>query len=302
MRASAFNKTQSGQALLLVMLSMAVAMVVVLSIVSNSITNVSISSRGEEALRAFSAAEAGIEKSLIAGSGVSGNFEGSTFTSTISGFAQGSTSFVFPQELFSGDTASVWLVSHASDGSWMCDATHPCFAGKKIKVCWGNIGTNGNDATAPALEMSLFYTSIPGDYSTAKIARATFDPNSSRRGSNSFAAPDSGSCTIGAQTFPFQKTIDLQTDLLITPAIYTVSNNLQFAKIRTMYSAAISTPFGVDIQFPENNNAVLPSQGTQAESTGISGGAERKVQVFRSFAQIPSIFDSVLFSPGGIAQ
>ena len=57
--------SQSGQALLIVLLSMAVILTVVLSFASKSITEVSITSYEEDALRAFSAAEAGVEKALL---------------------------------------------------------------------------------------------------------------------------------------------------------------------------------------------------------------------------------------------
>ena len=52
-------KIESGQALLLVLLGMAVVLTIVLSILSRSVTDIAVTSREEEALRAFSAAEAG---------------------------------------------------------------------------------------------------------------------------------------------------------------------------------------------------------------------------------------------------
>ena len=54
-------QNQSGQALLLVLLSMAVILTVVLSILSRSILDVAVTTGEEEALRAFSAAEAGMQ-------------------------------------------------------------------------------------------------------------------------------------------------------------------------------------------------------------------------------------------------
>ena len=59
---------ESGQALLIVVLSLAVVLTVVLSILARSVTDIKLSTGSEESLRAFSAAEAGIERALIAGS------------------------------------------------------------------------------------------------------------------------------------------------------------------------------------------------------------------------------------------
>ena len=59
---------EKGQALILVLLSLAVVLTVVLSVFSRSITDVSISSKENDAMRAFSAAEAGVEQVLVVGS------------------------------------------------------------------------------------------------------------------------------------------------------------------------------------------------------------------------------------------
>ena len=53
------RQTQSGQALLVILLSMAVILTLVLSVASSSITDVTVTTFEEDALRAFSAAEAG---------------------------------------------------------------------------------------------------------------------------------------------------------------------------------------------------------------------------------------------------
>ena len=54
------KRLQSGQALLIVLLGMAVVLTMVLSVVSRSVTDIQLTTRDDEALRAFSAAEAGV--------------------------------------------------------------------------------------------------------------------------------------------------------------------------------------------------------------------------------------------------
>ena len=66
--AKLLSRKSSGQAVLLVILGMAVVLTIVLSVVSRSVTDVSVTKVEEDSSKAFSAAEAGIEKLLIGGS------------------------------------------------------------------------------------------------------------------------------------------------------------------------------------------------------------------------------------------
>src|SRR3989338_10792119 len=60
---------QKGQVLLLLILVMTVALAIGLSIVQKSLVDISTASKVEQSARAFSAAEAGIEKALNASGG-----------------------------------------------------------------------------------------------------------------------------------------------------------------------------------------------------------------------------------------
>jgi len=98
-----------GQALLIVLLSMSVILSVVLSVVSRSITDISVSTYEEEALRAFSAAEAGIEKALVEQTSVAeqqiSTGSADKFKADIVTEAHGKI-FNFPQPVKSGETAT----------------------------------------------------------------------------------------------------------------------------------------------------------------------------------------------------
>ena len=296
------KNNQKGQALLLVLLSMAVVLTVVLSIVSRSILDVAVTTGEEEALRAFSAAEAGVERALIVGSDIGKTDIGDAeFTTGVSGFASGVGEFVHPVNIFSGESLTAWFVDHDADGNLECSASKPCFTGRTIKVCWGKEGTSSSDATTPAMEVTVVYTETPGDYGTTRIARAVFDPNGARRSSNNFSSTDAGSCTISGRTLPFQKTIYLDSDLGIDAAtILDVQNGLQYAKLTMYYNSVESHPVGVDVNFP--GNSTLPSQGVKIESLGTSGSSNRKIEVFRSYGETPPVFESVLFSPSGVVK
>lgn len=291
-------KSNSGQTLLLVLLSMAVVLTIVLSIMARGITDVSVTSQEENSFRAFSAAEAGVEKSLVStGYGIlSAPLDESglvKYTTTRGKYAANAQEVVYPIPLISGDTATFWFVSHDGvTGELSCTgASNPCFSGNSLKVCWGKFGTNANSTTTPAIELSLFYTTTPTDYSTTKIARAAVDPNVSRQTSNSFESPDSGTCTIGDEPpFQFQKRFTL-TSLGLSAGVV-----LQFGTVKMLYNTDMTHKAGI---VADNN---LPSQGIEIASSGTSGEANRSVNVFQSFSEIPSIFQGAVYSSGGLTK
>ena len=292
------NKYQSGQALLLVLLSMAVVLTIVLSVLSRTITDITITTKEEEALRAFAAAEAGIERALIIGTNAGGFGDDASFTATVSDFGYQQSEYVYPEKLLSGETAIIWFVDHSEDdGTLTCD-TNECFTGSSMKVCWGEEGAASESDTTPAIEVSISYAETLGDYSTIRIARETVDPNSVRRSTNNFSATDVGTCTIDGVAFEFNKTLDFAS-LGIPAASYNNQNGLQFAKIRILYNTDAAHTVGVDVSASGND---LPSQGLRIESAGSSGEANRRIEVFQTFGELPLIFDAALFSPGGIIK
>lgn len=291
----------SGQALLLVLLSMAVVLTIVLSILARSTVDIGISSRSEESVRAFSAAEAGIEQRLVAG--IYGPFSGppgdSTFSGDVTSFSSGVDQFVLPLNLYSGESAIVWFVSHDTAGNLTC-ADGKCFWGNDIQVCWGEKDRTYSDANKiPAIELSVVYLTSPGDYTKAQIGRAVFDPYATRRSSNSFLPDNGGDCTIGNKAFAFNKTISFGAGgFEISPStVYTSVNGLQLARISLLYNTDMGEPVAVKV-----TGGILPAQGVTIDSSGVSGTSTRKVEVIRGFKELPGIFEPVVFAGGGITK
>lgn len=259
-----------------------------------------VTSKEEEALRAFSAAEAGVERALIVGTDIGTTQIGdASFSADVSGTAQAGDEFANPSPVLSGESLYFWFVSHDDNGNLICDATHSCFTGSTFKICWGKEGTPSADATTPAIEISTFYTTTPGDYSTAMIARETADPNTSRRSSNNFGAPDAGTCTVEGENFEFQKTVNLAA-LDVPDGSYGAQNGLQFAKARIFYNTAAGHQIGIFASYL--GNSLLPAQGLRIVSTGVSGDSNRKIEVFQGYGELPPVFDGALFSLGGISK
>lgn len=308
-------KSDSGQALLLVLLAMAVVLTVVLSVVARSITDLNVTSKEEESLRAFSAAEAGVEQALITGSDVTISSGAALGNASVNAKVTGSTTttrrFANPNALSSGESGTIWFVNHDVNGNSICNAAggFPCFTGSNINICWGSVGTSAASLTTPAIEVSIFYESTPGDKSTTKVARATFDPYSTRRTSgvngdspNSFSQPTGGSdcTTIGESKYAFSTNLAFGTPGLGIPAgSYGTPNGLQFARIRMFYNTDVTHEFGVTV---DNAQPVLPPQGIKIESTGTSGVSNRKVEVFQGYGEPPPIFDAAIFSGSGILK
>jgi len=296
---------QSGQALLIVLLSMAVVLTIVLSVFSNSVTDIAVTTSEAESLRAFSAAEAGVEKALVALAPQNGSFGQDLFQTSITNFAEGKQSFIYPLNLSVGDDAVLWFVSHNASEALSCsDPTKPCFTGSRIVVCWGREGTPAGLATTPAIETSIFYSSPPvvgGNYSGIRIAREVTDPNSSRRSQNSFSAPDAGGCSIDDKNFAFKKTL-VFAPLGILPAVSSAQNGLQFAQVRMVYNTDGPQTIGFDANIAGAGNSPFPSQGKQISSEGTAGDATRKVEVYKLYGSVASNMSASIFSSGSLTK
>lgn len=291
------SKTESGQALLIVLLSMAVVLTIVLSIVSRTIVDIGVTTKEEEALRAFSAAEAGVERALIVGTN-SGSFGDASFTATVSNYGFQQMEYQYPEKLLSGESATVWFVDHDETSGELTCSTGNCFTGDQMKVCWGEAGTASADSQTPAIEVNVFYAETPGDYSTIKVARDVADPNTTRRSSNRFSAPDGGTCEVEGKRYEFQKIVNFAS-LGIPSSVYNTQNGLLTARITLFYNTSISHPVGIDVSATGNT---LPSQGLKIVSTGVAGEANRRIEVSQTFGELPPIFDAVIYTPGALVK
>ena len=290
---------ERGQALLIVLLAMAVVLTVVLSVLGSSTSDIKISSNEAESLRAFSAAESGVEKALVSNVASSGNVGSANFNATVISLAQGTKSYNYPNNLTVGDFGTLWFIAHASDGSYVCGSSTPCFTGRNIKVCWGKAGASSSVATTPAIDLSVYYLVTPGDFSTARVAKAVFDPNASRLSGNSYTLSDPGSCTVGQTNYAFSKTIDLST-LGIPASSYGNQNGLQFVNARMLYNTDQDQTLGFDLNFA--GNTIIPSQGSLVDSTGVLNTSTRRIEVANPYTGFGAIFDNALFVPSGIVQ
>ncbi len=276
---SVLRTNSNGQALVLVLLSLAVVLTVVLFVIGRSVTDINLSSSESQAVSAFSAAEAGVEQALVIGSGGSANIGDAHYDAAVTGVGN-ATSFVYPSELVAADNMTLWLKSQDTSPSFTQTAN------STIKFCWGKPLTNAANQYTPAVEISIYYT----ESGVAKVYRATADSNGSRVSSNSFGPATNSTCTIDGKNFQFNKTLSG------LPA------NMQFATVRMFYNTTTSHPIGFD----SLGTGTFPNQGILVSSSGTSGEAgpqvTRKVQVFQGWPEIPSAFLYGIFSPVGLVK
>ena len=297
------KELESGQAIVLVLLSLSVVLTIVLFVLSRSVTDITTSTEQADSVRAFSAAEAGIENALITGAGSSGDLGGgASYSVAVTNYAEGLPNFNYPVPLLSGDSMTIWFVAHNVDGSITCSPELPCFTGNAMKVCWGNIGTVASSPSTPAIEVSVYYETTPGSLSTVRIGRTTIDPNSGRLTPNYFGTVDAGGCTIDGVNYAFQKTFNL-SNMGVPAESYTTQHGLLFAKIRMLYNTNTGHILGTSVNFPGNSN--LPSQGMNIVSTGAAGTegslSNRRVSVFRGWQEFP-LSGLAVFYPYGISK
>lgn len=300
---------EKGQALIILLLVMSVVLVVALSIVSRSVTDIQTTTFDEESSRAFSAAEAGVEDLLnkigtqpvpttaVTNPNLGNN---SSFTATPR-YITNSTQFIYPKPLRSGESATFLFVERRSeDGTFAC--TGSCFNGGSInRLYWGSpINAVG---TVPAVELSIYYdrtgaasgVASPNNFSNVVVARSTFDPSS--RGNNFGSAvncPASG-CQVGNVAFRF-RTNAITFNSLGIPAGCRAGCIL-FATVKLLYNTQ-----GDEVALEVPGGSTLPAQGILVESEGLSQDTRRKLNVFKTFPMPPAIFEASIYSGGNIEK
>ena len=306
-------KNQSGQALIIILLAMSVVLTLVLSSVSRSVTDIRITTEEEESLRAFSAAEAGVEKALLELTSTggfdsdSGTLDGQTNTSynVVAEDIPAGSYYEYPNGLMSGETATFWLVGQDANGNLNCD-NNACAKPVRTRICFGDENSPHNNQYTPAIEIQAYYDNAPnaanppisitsGDYTTIKVDNKALDGYGARANSNNFIS--AGACPIAelSSKYEFGYTFDQNTIGDCLPSRTCVL----MLKVKMHYA---NQPTPVVIGLNEGPSPVLPAQGVIINSTGVSGESSRRLKVNYNTASMPEIFNNILFSASGITK
>lgn len=254
---------QKGQALLIVILIMVVSLTIGLSVASRSIVNLRTSTEEENSQRAFSAAEAGVEKAIATGTGIT---------------AQDLGNNAIIKEVDIGEVSGTEFVLNGGNNvekdngiDLGLSQDYPGYKTAQnisnLSIYWGSQGDTCLNSAAIEL------IALSGSSNSSRSTRYAYDPCS--RGNN-FSSADTGSYIISGKTFKYR-------------ALIGNINNGLIARVVPLYA---NTPLGI------TSGTSLPLQGKVIQSTGQSGGTERKITYFKGYPQLPvEFFQYILFSP-----
>lgn len=272
-----YMKNQKGQVILILILVMTVALAIGLSVIQRSLSDISTSSKVEQSSRAFSAAEAGIEKALKDDFSPA-NFTDSSATVLDSGLLPAAGQALEYPPLGKEEVAEIWLADPRAD---LPNCTgYTCYTKTFLDVYWGN--PTASDKAA--LELTLvYYDSSLNQYkslkwyldndSAGRIATNNFDPVTCS------ASTPPGSSTA----YQCKKTIN------------SLPTGLMLLRARLLYNST-SQPVAI----APTDGGSLPPQARIIESTGVAGETQRKIRVFKLDKVVPPYFDYGIFSVGEI--
>ena len=253
-----------GQALVVILLVMAVALTVGLAVVSRSVTEVGISTTQKESAQALAAAEAGIEQALA------GNVSLPTGVTTVP--AGGSNDLEVPESLVAGESVTIFLSGHDASQNFVAGLDE--YTGADLGLCWGQDNVN------PAVEVTIYYKS-GANY---LVTRQAIDPNSNRAAQNNFSGTDNNpSCPI-VRTYQHYKKITMPAGTLL------------MMRVRMLYNQ--DTPQYLAVK----GSSAIPVQGQDITAVGSEGQTSRKVQVFQRYPDLSPILDTAVFSGANLVK
>lgn len=277
---------QSGQIAIVLLLTMLVALSIGLVVTQRSVTDVTTSTQSEQASRAFSAAEAGIERAISQGTTGLLQLPENDSQADVSFTPvamSGSDAFEFPA-IFRDEIAQFWLADPNSALNPPAQVYPP---GSNFFIHFGEQSAN----PAPALEVTV--VTFNTNFNTYNNSRYYFDPDGSRRSNNNFS-----SCTTGVSvTTTLSDGTSKQFRCRATiPAAGSGSRPIM-ARARILYSNNAQP-----LALQPAGGANFPDQGRIYTSVGRAGESEQRLEVFQQTGVAPSMFDYVLFSGSNITK
>lgn len=291
---------QKGQIVLILILIMSVALTVGLAIVQKSLVDVATSSKVEQSSRAFSAAEAGVEKALkesdttnhlaVSFSGNNSQIKGIIDTGPIPAVPEPGnrqTPLEMPP-LSREEVTQVWL----ADFNSYSHPPGPFYTQNTLDIYFGN-----STSDPVAIEVTLIYYD-----GTKYTSRKWYLDQISRTPANGFEVVSTCSGyqpSGGLGTYQCKRTLGANPDTPLLPELILI-------RARLLYNTT-SQPFAIQaVNCPSSasncRNYSIPPQGRIVVSTGASGETERRVRVFQLDKVLPPYFDYAIFSAGEITK
>lgn len=294
---------QKGQALIILLLIMLVTLTIGLAVTQRSLSDLSSSNKVDQSTRAFSAAEAGIEKALQSGSSTvisSGELQDqATANVKISDLLPLAHQALEYPPIGKDTVAQFWLADPTSLAT-----VYP--GNTPINIYFGNrYDSSPQNPDIPAIEVNLISKS-GGNYVSTKYF---YDPVTSRQASDNFTCNSSFPPACAATPSCQGATHDVNTSnspnkssgpdrhfwCMIT--INTPASPIMI-RARILYSNT-DQPIAVE---PVGSSNSLPPQARIYTSIGTAGQTLKKIQVFKMQYVVPAYFDFAIFSAGDITK
>ncbi len=236
-----------------------------------NVINLKLTTEEENSQKALSAAEAGIEQSLIGKDATGQAFGTANIFQVTNQALQGTTFLLSNGSLINKDDGiDIWLTQY--DSTNQANLYQPPYYTGTVSLYWGSQTDDCTSNTMAALEVILI-TANP-DKNNPQLTRQALDPCPLHRPYNNFSAPTTGTFTIGGRQFVNKLgSINISNGLIL--------------RVIPLYA---NTYVGVV------GTQAFPSQGKIITSTGAAGGTQRKIQYFQANDSLPSEFFYSLFS------
>lgn len=284
-------KKQRGQIIIILLLIIVVALAIGLSIVGRSTSEIATSTKTEQSSRAFSAAEAGIERAIQESNAYSQSPTGpvpSGFTFSVGLANQSSVVFQYNLPIagqgleyppFGKESYAQFWLANPGDLS-------RAFADTSFQIYFGQVSS----LDSPAIEVNVIMQNGNGASLTYESHKFFFDSDSNRALSNHFQVCSSSTnipTNYGAsRSFLCFASIDLGTN---TNSFYPV-----LARVRILYSD-LAHPVAI------SGNGI-PAQARMFTSVGRVGNTKRTIQVFQQKLVLPQFLDYALFSANQVTK
>jgi hypothetical protein len=293
------NQNQNGQVLIALVLTLLTILTIGLIVIQRSTTDISTSTQNDQASRAFSAAEAGIEEALQSNAGAPLQ---NSLSNDASYVVTPSARLPLPRQAFEyfpttrGEVSQVWLADVSNP------LLPPFYTREQVFVYFGDPNATGE--TSPAIEINLvtrnttsgehvsqrwFYDTITRDNGFTKCgddSSSLLNPgeiNTSLSTNGTEGADRKFKCRVRINTFYSPTIIPI---MIRARVLY--SDNQQFAVAPIPDGSATGND--------------LPPQATIYTSIGLSGQSRKTIQVLKVDGIVPFFFDYAVFSTADIIK
>lgn len=263
-------KVRSGQALILILLVMAVSLTLGVSVASRSIATLKQVSFSAQSAQALAFAEAGTEEALKCLDDGSCAAPYDPAAADLTG--DGTNDFDYRITAIGGAVLDVFPPLSRDETIELSLSGYP--SSTPVYLSWVNTANAAELADPAAVEIAAIYL----EAGTYKILRYAYDPNAARAAENGFFAPFTGSFSVNGVTYRYRVSVSVP----FTPIAL---------RVRPLYSATAST-----FVFSAEAGRSLPTTGSRIESSGFSGSVIRKIEVLRTNSSLSELFDFAIFS------